>query len=145
MAEQIFVKGLDDFRKGLRKLGPEYQKKLGQANKRAAQAVVDRAVALYGQRYTVRRGRVIKTIKALAQARAAKVRLGSNSVPQALGQEFGSNRLAQFKPWSGPAPGGVGSRGHFFYQAIREETPKLAETYLDLLDEVAKGAYPRGI
>lgn len=141
--ETIRVEGLDDFRRALRKVDGALGKKIGQINKAAGQKVVAAARSAYGQHYRARRGRVPASIRASAAQSAAKITIGRATVPYALGQEFGSNRHPQFAPWTGPAPGGRGSRGRFFYPAIREESPKLVDDYLKVLDDVAREAFPK--
>ena len=141
--ESIRIEGLNDFRKGLRKIDGALGKRIGQINKATGEKVASKARSAYSNFYTVRRGRVPKSIRASAAQSSVKLTLGRESVPYALGQEFGSNKYRQFSPWAGAAPGG-GGKGRFFYPTIREETPGLVKEYLEALDDVAKGAFPRG-
>lgn len=159
MAEEtIRIDGLDDFRKGLRKIDGALGKRIGQINKATGEKVASKARANYSNFYTARRGRVPKSIKASASQREVKISLGRETVLYALGQEFGSNRAKpnkradnnpgspyssarQFFPWAGAVPGG--GKGRFFYPAIREETPGLVKDYLKALDDVAREAFPR--
>ena len=141
--ETIRIDGLDDFRKGLRKIDGALGKRIGQINKATGEKVASKARATYSNFYTTRKGRVPKSIKSSAAQREVKISLGRESVPYALGQEFGSNKYRQFFPWTGPSSKG-GSAGRFFYPTIREETPGLVKEYLEALDDVGKEAFPRG-
>jgi hypothetical protein len=139
--ETIRIDGLTDFRRALGKIDRALGKRIGQINKATGEKVASKARAAYSNFYTTRRGRVPKSIKSSAAQREVKISLGRESVPYALGQEFGSNKHRQFFPWTGPSSKG-GSAGRFFYPAIREETPGLVDDYLKALDEVAREAYP---
>ena len=53
--------------------------------------------------------------------------------------EFGSNRLAQFAPWSGRNPnGGRGSAGKFIYPTLREMQPYIIRQWEDAFSEIVK-------
>ena len=129
----IRVEGLDEFRKAMRELGPEYSKELGQLNKRAAETVASTAQRNYEALHPSRTGRHRAGIRAMAAAKRAQVAIGGARAPGLVGQEFGSKRFPQFPP---------AGKGNFLYPAIWEERPKLEERYLELLGELAKKAFP---
>ena len=53
--------------------------------------------------------------------------------------EFGSNRLAQFAPWSGRNPnGGRGSAGKFIYPTLREMQPYIIRQWEDAFSDIIK-------
>jgi hypothetical protein len=132
----VRVEGLDQYRRGLRRAGPEYPKRLAKVNKEAGERVARGAQSRYRNRYEQHSGRGVASIRSLAQQAGAKVRIGSARVPYMLGQEFGSNRYRQFAPH-------VGRAGRFLFPTIREEMPKLVDEYLEELDDIAREAYPR--
>lgn len=138
------VDGLSDFRRGLSRANRDLGKKVGQANKALGERVVGNARSRYARHYTVRTGRTQRSIRASASQTRAQVKLGTQRTPWALGQEFGSDRLPRFRPWTGKAPGGKGSHGRFFYPAIREESEGIKQDYLKVLDTVVREAFPGG-
>ena len=141
---EVAIPGLTAYRRGLNKIDKSYGKRIGQINKRAAQKVASNAASRYSALHTRISGRGVKSIRASAAQAAARVKIGSARTPYIVGQEFGSNKYPQFRPWSGQMPGGKGSVGKFLYPAVREETPDLIDAYLKELDDLAREAYPNG-
>lgn len=129
--------GLADLRKAAREVGPEAAKELQRVNKAAAESIRDTAQALYASMYVQRSGRHRAAIRATATQLKAQVHLAeSDRAGGLLGQEFGSVRFGQFPPHAG-------KEGHFFYPTVREEVPRLAESYLDALDRAMGPLFDR--
>jgi hypothetical protein len=64
-----------------------------------------------------------------------------------MGQEFGSTqgpRKRQFPIWSGPASGGRGSRGYFFWPAIRRNMGAFRSRAMNAIARVSRRAFPGG-
>ena len=135
----IRVEGLDELRAGLKAIGPEWPRKLGEINKKVAQAVVDDAKS---KAQTPQARKAAESLKASAATTGATVTLGSG-VPFALGAEFGAKQYKQFPEWRGnqwnPAAGGV---GYFLHPAIRDHLADIEKAYLDAIDELSKAAFP---
>lgn len=140
----VQIHGLNEFRRALNRVDRQLGRQIGQVNKRLGERVAVNARARYARHYSVRRGRVPRSIRASASQTKMQVKIGRKTVPYALGQEFGSDRFRQFRPWTGKGPGGKGSHGRFFYPAIREETEGIRRDYLDELDKVVREAFPNG-
>lgn len=144
----IEIKGLVDFRKALRDLNRELPKELGNINKAVADFVVQRAK---GRASTDLEHRAADTLKAARTQRVALVRLGGPKYPEALGAEFGAIQgiprnthrgtmqgWNQFRPWRGNST----EAGYFLYPTIREDTPEIIEMYGNLLEQLARKAFP---
>lgn len=125
----VEVRGLAQFRHGLRALGAEYRKGLDRELREIAKPIVDAAKEGYRQRYPSRgrsRGSQ-RGIRSGVSARGARVLIGSARYPYLLGQEFGTTgRWPQF-PSRNP-------KGHFFWPALREGTDDLMEALGSLVD-----------
>jgi hypothetical protein len=91
-------------------------------------------------------------MKAARQQKVAIIRLGGNRNPEALGAEFGAAQGVlrnttrgvmegwnQFRPWRGNGS----EAGYFLMPTIREDTPQIIEHYLELIDHLARRAFPR--
>ena len=143
-SQAIRIEGLNEFRRGLTRANRDVGKKIGQANKRLGERVVQGARVRYAQNYTVRSGRTQRSLRASASQSRVQVKLGGPKAPWALGQEFGSDRYRQFSPWAGKAPGGKGGHGKFLYPEIREQMDGIRTDYLDILDEATREAFPNG-
>ena len=138
---RVNVQGLREFRTAIRRVGPDMPKALQQENKAVAGEVAGQARAAYVSVYTSRSGRGAGSIRGLATQTRAQVAIGGARTPYMLGLEFGSNRFPQFRPWSGPAPRGRGSRGKFLYPALRAALPGLVQRYAQAIDKVAARAF----
>lgn len=151
MAEDFGVKveGLPEFRRALRKLGKELPKELKQIMKAAAERGVSRARRLYEGQYPLQHstrrstGRTAsKGIRVASSQTGAGIRFGGARYPYLLGQEFGSNKWPQFRPWTGPGPGGAGSMGRAIYPAARAEADAAAGQAVRGFDRLARRAFP---
>jgi hypothetical protein len=136
------VEGLDEFRKALRNLGPDMQKKLGQANKEAADIVATSARSKAERLGGVHR-HVAPSIKASAAARQASVVLGGSRYPMAFGAEFGSIAFQQFPPWRGNQfQLDASNVGYIVHPAAREKVDEVVDTYDAAIRRVAALAFP---
>lgn len=153
--QTINVRGLDQFRRELRKIqqqgGANGIALLKEANYRVASMVVARAQAKASSlgRMQARAG---ATLRAGRQQARAVVTGGSASVPFFFGAEFGSYSgylrtrgsrsylgFNQFEPWRRP---GNGNAGYFLFPTMRAESRNIIEMYGDELDKIAKQAFP---
>lgn len=116
----VHITGLRETVRALRRVDRELPKMLRKEANAAAEGIVRDARRRYALRYTSRSGRTVNRIRARSTQTKARVVFGGARYPWAPGQEFGSNRVRQFSPWSGPARSGSGSQGHFLYPAARE-------------------------
>ncbi len=136
----IRVEGLEEFRAGLKKLGPEWPGKLGQINKRLTSMIVTDA---RNRASTAQAKKAAESLKASAGAKEAIVSLGGPGFEFALGAEFGALQYKQFPPWRGnqfaPAEGGV---GYFLMPAIHDDLGKIEAAYLDAVGDLTKQAFP---
>jgi hypothetical protein len=139
------IRGLREFRSGLRGVDKDLPKALQRANKKFAQSVTPRVQAAYLRYFDRRSGAAFGSIRALGTQTQAQIAIGRERVPYLIGQEFGSIRYRQFSPWTGPGPGGHGSAGRFLYPTVREEVPELVDEYYDLLAHELRDAFPEGI
>jgi hypothetical protein len=140
--EIVTVEGLDEFRKALKQLGPEWTKELGKANKEAGEIVAKGAVAKADSLGGVAR-HVAPSIKSSAQARQAVVSMGGASFPMALGAEFGAKRYPQFGPFRGNQWEGDGGPGYVLDPTVKEKAAEFESVYLASIDRLAKRAFPK--
>lgn len=137
MEARIEVHGLRDFQRELKNLDSELPRQLRVVNMKAAELVASdartRASSAGGAL-----GKAAPSIKALGQQRSAAVRIGGNRYPFALGGEFGSTQFRQFKPWRGSGS----DAGYALYPAVRANRDRVVELYGDLLDALARQAFP---
>lgn len=149
----IAIPGLREFRNELRRAEGDAPKLLQKENKAFAQRLVPEVQSEYRRHFPRpttkerrrsrrRSSRTVDNVRARATQTTAGIAIGGARVPHMLGQEFGSDRYAQFAPWTGPAPGGRGSRGRFLFPVIREEAPKLVESYGEAVSAAFAAAYP---
>lgn len=145
----VAVEGLSEFRRGLRSLRDGAQRELTKVIKKAVQEAEGHARREYAARYGSG-ARGIRRIKARATQTSGGVAFNTGSLYRGrsaekvpFGKEFGSNEVTQFNPWSGPAPGGVGSQGHFLYPAVRAQAEPVAQMLERELEALARRtAYP---
>ena len=136
---RIDVEGLKDFRRQLRTAGDgRYSKELQRINKAAVQDIASAARRRYSSHYTSKRGKHVGSIRALASQRRAQVAIGGPKAPGALGQEFGSNSLPQFKAWRGSDS----KAGYFLWPAIRSGIGQARQEYEAELDKLLRKAFP---
>jgi len=149
----VAVKGLDEFRKELRKLDePELVQALKDVNYAVASLVVDRAK---GNASTRMQQRAAATLTPSRQAARAQVNLGGSKFPGAAGAEFGAGQNQprvgpsgrnytghnQFEAWRGSGS----DAGYFLYPAIRDSTDEIVEMYGDAIEDITRRAFPDGI
>jgi len=130
------VTGLKELRKGLKLQGPLWPKALQRTNKSLANMIVGPAKSRMGGHTPRAGGRAAGTIRALASGTAAKVAVGSNSVPWAIGHEFGGGRrktTQQFPPY-------LGKTGYAVYPTIRSMRAQITDMYGDMIDELVEAA-----
>lgn len=134
---KVEVVGLRDFQRELRRVDKDLPKALRLVNLAAAEVVAadarSKASALGG--VAAKAG---ASVKAQAQQRAGIVRLGGNRYPFAMGAEFGAIRYRQFKAWRGSGA----DAGYFLYPAKRAKTPLVVAMYGDMVEDLAKKAFP---
>lgn len=138
----IEVEGLVEFRRGLKKVSDDLPKLLKQKLKKAAEAAEFTAVKNYSKVYNSRSGGHIGTIKIRVTGDGVALAFGGTRFPAAGGQEFGSNRIGRFRPWTGPGPGGRGSMGRVIFPAVREEAEQTLREIEEAFDDLVKAAFP---
>jgi hypothetical protein len=157
--EPIRVAGLREWQRDLRTLGTELPRELRQANRQAAELIVDearaRAMALGGVA-----AKVAPSLKAQAQSTSASVKGGGSAYPMFGGAEFGAGRDSprrrrpherrghpvrgttlvgwrQFESWTGNG----GDAGRFLYPAIRARQEDVIEFYADVVTRLDQKAH----
>ncbi len=148
----ISVKGLDEFRRELKKLDDAgLTDQLKDVNRKVADLVVDRA---QGKASTRQERKAAASLRASRQAARAQVVGGNARVPWFTGAEFGAGQNAprigpsgrrflgfnQFGSWTGNGR----SAGNFLYPAIREATDEIVDMYGDAIEKIAARAFPDG-
>jgi hypothetical protein len=133
------VKGLDDFRRELKRAGGSFGKELGQVNKKAAEVVATTARAKAMATGGVA-AKAAPDIKTAAQQRTAKLVLDASRHGYAIGAFTGSKKYAQFKPWQGPEI--EEGKGYAVGPAIVEKEDEFLDVYGDALEELAARAFP---
>lgn len=151
----VQVRGLSELQRALRDVDVALPRELRVANKEAAELVADAARARAEGLGGVAE-KTAPSIRALGEQRRAKIALGGARYPFALGANFGAyhdrprntahGRLEgwnQFPSWAGNRFTG-GSRDRFLYWAVAHKRKEFIEVYEQLLDAVAKRAFPSG-
>lgn len=157
----VYVKGLDDFRRQLRRIekegGPDGRDLLKAANYKVATYVISKAKT---RATTVGRMQVsaASTMKA-GQTQSRATVTGGNGIPYFFGAEFGAKHgilrrerqpagwagagrwhgYNQFKPWNTP---GAGKTGYFLFPTMRAESAAIVEMYGDELDTIVRDVFP---
>ena len=143
-SERVQLIGQREFVRDLRRVGVEFPRMVSAAMRTAAKTVEGTARARYTQRFkqgtSGRRTRSVRGIVATASSTQAGVKLDGESRPWLAGQEFGSDRLKQFSPWTGSTQSGAGSNGRFLYPAIREDLPGVVDQLTDDLERIVSAA-----
>ena len=140
-AFKLAIGGLKDFRNDLKALSRNAPKVLQRANKQVAEAVAPSVRAAYARQYRQRTGRSAKGIRAVATQTKAGVRIGGARRPYMLGQEFGSRRFKQFRPYV-VSRRGRGGRGYFLYPTIRKMGREIVDIYWAAMDREFRKTYP---
>jgi hypothetical protein len=160
-ADGVYVKGLDEFRRELKRLeqsgGPDGRDMLKAANHKVASYVISKSKS---RASTIGRmqAAAASTMRA-GQAQSRATITGGAGVPFFFGAEFGSKRdilrrerrpagwagagrwrgYNQFLPWRSP---GTGRTGYFLFPTMRAESPAIVEMYADELDGIIADAFP---
>lgn len=139
----MYVEGLDDFTRGLRKMSDEFPNEMKQQNFKAADRLVKFAKARAMSQPGVA-GKAAQSLRATRTASYASIRGGGVRYPYFYGAEFGAKRYAQFRSWRGNQfTGWSGGPGYFLHPTIRYEGPKIFQNYLNAIEELAaKTAFP---
>src|SRR5690606_36949505 len=131
---RVDVTDFKRFSQDLRTLeGDAFKRGLQPVLKRLASKMVPRIQARYDRRYPAITGGSRGSIRASGGMQSAAILAGNARQPHVAGQEFGSDRYPQFRPYTGRGPGGHGSWGRFVYPTIREELPGFRD---ELMDEI---------
>lgn len=152
----VEVKGLAEFQRELRKMGPEYSNELRKIHRRVSDLVANRAKAAAasggGQA-----SKAARAIKARASNRSASIDT-VRTPPYALGVFWGQKRRSgwyaagryassvghQFQPWVGNQwePGALGGQPYFIGPAINASVDEVQDVFLRGIDDVARRAFP---
>jgi len=136
-SEGLRVNGLNELNRALKAIGGrELQGELKKAGLTVANVVADDAVS---NAYSLGgvAAHVAPSIKAAARFTGAGVSLGGSSHPAAAGAEFGGQgrpTTQQFAPWRGSGS----SAGYFVYPAIRSNSDRIADEYLEAVVDLAR-------
>lgn len=151
----VNVKGLDQFRRELRKIeqegGTDGIALLKEANVKVANYVIAKAQARAAGIGRLQ-AKAAASMRAGRQQARATIIGGRADMPFFFGAEFGAypnvvrnrnNRryrgFNQFEPWRKP---GNGNAGYFLFPTMRDETRTIIEMYGDELDKIASEAFP---
>lgn len=136
----VHAEGLNEAVRGLRAIDRDLPKEIRKAAKAAAEPIAADARRRYAQHYRNRTGKTQRSIKALATQRDARISFGGARFPHAPGQEFGSDKYPQFRPWSGRVQSGPGSNGKAVYPAVRDGADGFRDRVVAGFDDVARAA-----
>lgn len=138
----IEIKGLKEFRSGLRKAGHGWPRVLAQVNRDVARFVERKSK---GSGLTAQQAKAAGAVKGRGTQREAKITIG-NSPPFAIGAFMGALQYAQFPEWVGNSWDVGGAGGPYAINpAIRESKDDIVNAYGDGLEHVARAAFPDGI
>lgn len=137
MVAEVRVEGLRELTKALRQVDKDLPKEVQRANKAIAESVADKTRASFAGRGGVA-PKVAASVKALASQRDAKVRIGGNRWPYAMGAEYGSLAFKQFDPWRGSHEGA----GYSLWPTIRSQRTEIEDEFLRSIDAIARRAFP---
>lgn len=138
----LAVRGLIPLIRGIKGIAPDLGREVAGVNRDFARQMVPAVRARYERRYPSITGRSAATIRAGGGQGYARITIGGARARHMPGQEFGSNRVPQFRPWTGPGPSGAGSRGRFLYPTVRAEYPALKEAHVAALVRVLEKNFP---
>lgn len=138
----VEIHGLKDFRRELKRIGPEWPKELRQANKEGAEVVARKARRNAPQGPHEGGGRVqplVSSIRALANQLRGQVAVGGARSPHGPVTEFGG-RI--------PRRGSTGAMTTVraqpsLYPAIVSERDEVVEVYGEAIDRLTSRAFPR--
>lgn len=135
--EAVVVPGMDEFRRELKEMGDDLPRELGQANRRAAEIVGDKARSNARTLGGVH-AKTGPSIKESSAAATVRISLGGPKYPFALGAEFGSKQFLQFPVWAGNGD----DAGYMLNPAIRSERGEFMAVYERMLADLSRRAYP---
>lgn len=146
----VKVRGLDEFRREIKKVDKEFGKELRQVHLAIAKMVAGRAQAAAPARVT-------KAIRPRATQKSAFVQTRTVP-PYALGVFWGMRRRSgwyaahryrgssgrQFEPWVGNQwdPGETGGQPYFIGPAINDSVDEVIDMYGDAIEKLAGKAFP---
>lgn len=143
-AQETYFVGLREFVGDLRKIDRQFPRDIAKAMRGAAKTVERESRSeyqrIFRQGTSGRSTRTVKGIAAFGSNRQAGIKFGGSKRPWLPGQEFGSDKYKQFRPWSGKAPGGRGSHGKFVYPIIRREIDTVTDELADEMSRILSGA-----
>jgi hypothetical protein len=142
----VQVVGLAEFQRELRRIGPEWPKELRKANLGVAKNV-ERKARARAQALGSTAAHVARSLKAAAEQRRAKVAVGNNRFPAALGQNFGARHNRPRPTSRGPVLGWnqfpeVTEPDRVLYRTIRAEGEETLREYESALDVLHRRAFP---
>jgi hypothetical protein len=139
----VYVEGLDEFRRELKKAERALPKAMNDLNNRVATIAKDA-----GQQQATAMGSVFRKVapsfSAGRAASKAAVLLGGQRYPMAIGAEFGARRYRQFPAWRGNQyadPLGT-DVGYMLHPAIRANRDRIINTYGDGIEKLMSTAFP---
>jgi hypothetical protein len=143
MADQVEVKGLKDFRRELKRLGPEFPKELRAANLEAAEVVAKETQRRVPRGPHEGGGRVQPlhtSVRALASQTRGQVAIGGARSPHGPPYEFPGATIGR--------RGATGARTRIrtqpsLFPAIASEREEVVEVYGEAIDRLTKRAFPR--
>ena len=143
----VAVRGLDEFRRELKKLAGGATDMLKDANYKVASLVVTGAQS---RADTPMRRVAMSTLRASRSASRAQV-TGGSGIEFFGGAEFGAGRNKprntrrgtvrgwnQFSPWRGSGSGA----GYALYPFIRSATDEIVDIYGDEMEKISRAAFP---
>lgn len=132
-SQGVNVRGLAELNRTLKQLGPEVQAELKAANVEVGDMVAEDARSIAYDLGGVA-AKVAPSIGSTRTQAGAGVSFGGVAYPFAGGAEFGSYRYKQFRPWRGSGEGA----GYMVYPAIRQDSDKIANTYMERIDDLMR-------
>ena len=143
---KVDVIGLRDLQRELRVLDKALPRELRKANLKVAELIAEQTQAAFRSQPGIA-SEVPSGVKAKAQQREAGITLDAARAPSILGSEFGGGAHRAGNP---TARGGyttqfrphAGNEGYALYPTIRKSRARVIEMYGDLIDEVARAAFP---
>lgn len=139
----VTIEDLNGFNRALRAVGNDYPKTLKKANYDLARGLVMAARRKASARPIGTAAKAAKSLRASRGANYAAVTGGGARYKYFFGAEFGSKRYKRFEAWRGNQWGGwAGGPGYFLHPSIRDDGPRLLESYYETLDELTAQAFP---
>ena len=132
----IRIDGLREFRASLKQLEDKLPRELTKANKTAAEFLATKARRAAESQGSVA-AHVAESIKATGGQLGGFI-VGGAGHPEFFGAEFGAKAYAQFKAWLGNGE----EAGYFLFKAVRDNEEQVVDIYGDMIDALAKRAFP---